>query len=95
MDGGNGPLEIGVAEMTEAQKLVEEFRAITAPGSRANTWTWAKRATATLAPMGNSRIGDKRNARAVHGIAMFRCADGSRFAYDLNGARQTWAMPAE
>ena len=84
----------GTAQMTNAQTLCEEFRTITAPGSLANTWKWAKRATATLEPLGKSTIGDRDNSRLTHGIVMFRCPDGSRFGYDANGARQVWAMPA-
>jgi hypothetical protein len=79
--------------MTDAQKLTEEFRQITAPGSFKITWIWAQRATANLEPLGNSIIGDRKKVRLCHSIALFRCADGSRFGYDLNGARQVWAMP--
>jgi len=78
--------------MTDAQKLVGEFRTITAPGSTANTWKWAARVTAALVPLGKSKIGSQRGGH-TYTIATFRCADGSRFAYDMNGARQTWAMP--
>ena len=79
--------------MTDAQKLTEEFRQITAPGSLQNTWKWAQHATANLDQIGNSTIGDRKNSQLRHGVALFRCADGSRFGYDLNGARQVWAMP--
>lgn len=77
--------------MTNAQKLVEDFRTITAPGSDVNTWKWARRVTADLAPLGKSTIGSARGTRAIQ---LFRCEDGSRFAYDLNGASGAWAMPA-
>jgi hypothetical protein len=84
----------GDTEMTEAQKLVEEFRTITAPGAMQNTWKWAKRVTRALEPMGKSTIGQPKG-RGVASIQVFRCADGSRFAYDMNGASQTWAMPSD
>jgi hypothetical protein len=77
---------------TDAQKLVDQFRELTEPGSTANTWNWAKRVTADLEPMGQSTIGSK-TGNHVFAIQLFRCKDGSRFAYDLNGARQVWGMP--
>lgn len=79
--------------MTDAQKLCGEFRAITAPGSTANTWKWAKRVTAALQPRGRSTIGYPSGRKAA--IEVFECADGSLFAYDLNGARGVWAMPSD
>lgn len=79
--------------MTDAQKLCDEFRAITAPGSMANTWTWAQRATAALESVGRSTIGYPSGRKAA--IAVFRCADGSGFAYDLNGAKGVWAFPLD
>lgn len=78
--------------MTQAQALVEEFKSITAPGRQDNTWKWALRVTKDLTALGRSTIG-QRHTKAVAAIEEFRCADGSRFAFDLNGARQVWAMP--
>jgi hypothetical protein len=76
--------------MTEAQKLVDEFRTITAPGSIASTWKWAKRVTTGLSSLGKSTIGTRTGTKAIQ---VFGCADGSRFAFDMDGAKQVWAMP--
>jgi hypothetical protein len=81
--------------MTNAQKLCDEFKTITQPGSTANTWKWAQRVTLHLKSLGSSTIGSRHNANTVYNIACFECADGSRFAYDLDGARQVWAMPSD
>lgn len=80
--------------MTQAQILCEQFRQITAPGSTANAWKWARRVTANLHALGNSTIGSRRGAHTCS-VVVFRCEDGSRFAYDMNGASQVWAMPNE
>jgi hypothetical protein len=77
--------------MTNAQQLVADFRALAAT---ANTWKWAQRVTAGLTPLGRSSIGSRHGSH-TYAIEVFRCADGSRFAYDLNGACQVWAMPAD
>jgi len=76
--------------MTEAQKLVEEFRAAVFSGVPTNTWKWAKRVTTGLASLGKSTIGTRTGTKAIQ---VFGCADGSRFAYDMDGAKQVWAMP--
>jgi hypothetical protein len=81
--------------MTEAQKLVEIYRTeVTAQGSTTNPWKWARRVTAPLAPLGKSTIG-YFNSDRIASIQVFRCADGSEFAYDMNGAKGVWAMPGE
>jgi hypothetical protein len=90
---GPGTIAGHLPPMTDAQQLVEQYRALTVPGSMANTWKWAKRVTAALTPLGRSTIGYASGQPAT--VAMFRCADGTRFAYDLNGAKSVWAMPAE
>ena len=79
--------------MTNAQQIVADYRIATAPNSNVNIWRWTQRAVAGLEKISNSTIGHE-NSREVSSIAVFRCADGSRFAYDHNGARQVWAMPA-
>ena len=70
------------------------FRSVTRPGSIVNTWKWARRVTGGLTFLGRSTIGDRRSATRTHSVSVFRCLDGSRFAYDNNGAAQVWAMPA-
>ena len=79
--------------MTNAQQIVEDYRIAAAPISNVNIWRWTQRAVASLEKISNSTIGHEKS-RAVSNIVVFRCADGSRFAYDQNGARQVWAMPA-
>ena len=80
--------------MTDAQKLTKQFREITGPGSFVNTWKWAKRVTAELEPLGQSKIGFT-NSNATASILVFRCADRSKFAYDMNGAKHVWALRGE
>jgi hypothetical protein len=80
--------------MTQAQELVAEYRALlAAPGVHINTWKWAIRTTKNLEDIGKSTIGIMNSNRTA-GCHVFRCADGSRFAFDLNGAQNVWAMPA-
>ncbi len=81
--------------MTNAQELVDQFRAIASPGSKVNTYKWANRITAELRPLGKSTIGRRDNRPGTYAIQVFECADGSRFAYDMDGAKQVWAMPKD
>lgn len=76
--------------MTDAQQLCAEFRAL---GPTANTWTWARRITGALTPIGKHTIGDKKGRTCA--IRVFRCDDQSLFGFDMNGAKQVWAMPRE
>ena len=80
---------------TDATRLVDDYKVITAPGSTANAWKWARRVTAALEPMGQFTIGNRRDpsGRSVIAIQLFRCPDESRFAYSMNGANEVWSMP--
>jgi hypothetical protein len=78
--------------VTDAQKLVTEIQDLIALNPLTNTWKWTQRAIKTLTFLENSVIGSLRGGH-VYNIKVFTCADGSRFGYDMNGARQHWSFP--
>ena len=80
---------------TDASRLVDDYKVIIAPGSASNVRKWIGRVTAELEDLGQSTIGNRRDpsGRSVIAIQLFRCLDGSRFAYSLNGANEVWSMP--
>jgi hypothetical protein len=75
--------------MTDAQTLVEGFRAAMAtPGVHAARW--ASRATRGMENLG---VRDDGHARGV--VRMVRCPDGSRFCFRFDAFRRAWALPGE
>lgn len=81
--------------MTDAQKLVAKFRQLVAPGSTTDVSKWAHQTGLGLTALGDSTIGrSERDGRPV-AIWVFRCADGSRFAYNKGVVTDVWAMPAK